>query len=222
MPAGTLYSQSNHTIAIWNTNAFFAYIISVKIFHLQWETRRLLAVILATLGVLVVVYGGTTSKPSDEHSAATLIPRPTAPLIGDLLTLLASVLYALYQVMYKKYAALPSDPELASEGMYEPLPASGEDSETVSVKDEDGAQPPPFGFHPNFLTSVIGICTMLVLWIPLPLLHYLEIETFALPTRWATASGIVAIALSGVVFNAGFMVSRGCYARMRTLYLTLL
>ncbi|KAG7099193.1 hypothetical protein E1B28_001060 [Marasmius oreades] len=42
--------------AIWNTNTFFAYVISVKVIGLEWEARRLAAVVLATLGVIAVVY----------------------------------------------------------------------------------------------------------------------------------------------------------------------
>ncbi|KAK0465047.1 uncharacterized protein EV420DRAFT_1512565 [Desarmillaria tabescens] len=206
----TLASVSDVT-AIWNTNAFFAYIISVQVFHLKWESRRLLAVLLATLGVLVVVYGGSISAPEETGTEVVQdFKRPTAPLIGDLLTLAASLIYALYQVMYKKYAALPSDPELVSERIYDPLPEADdldiENSSETDTKDTDTACPPPFGFHPNFLTSAIGICTFIFLWIPIPILDYFQIEAFALPDSWRTVLAIMTIAMSGVVFNAGFMI----------------
>ncbi|KAF9044564.1 hypothetical protein BDZ89DRAFT_1109140 [Hymenopellis radicata] len=207
----TLASVSDVT-AIWNTNAFFAYLITVKVFHLQWESRKLLAVTLATLGVLIVVYAGSTSAPTSDTSPETskvlTVPGPTAPLVGDVLTLAASLIYAMYQVMYKKYAALPSDPELVSEGLYEPLAEADDEieSDDSRTKDISAAQPPPFGFHPNFLTSAIGVCTCLVLWIFIPILHYLELETFAMPNRQATVLGIAAIAFSGVIFNSGFMI----------------
>jgi drug/metabolite transporter (DMT)-like permease len=104
--------------AIWSTNAFFAYLISVKAFSLKWQPIRLVAVSFATLGVIAVVYGGSTSSPPTADavvkSTDTLrkdsIP-PSAPLVGDLLTLIASVGYGLYQVLYKKYIAMPFDPE---------------------------------------------------------------------------------------------------------------
>ncbi len=184
----------------------------MQVFHLKWESRRLLAVVLATLGVLVVVYGGSMSTPEETGSEVLQdFKRPTAPLIGDLLTLAASLIYALYQVMYKKYAALPSDPELVSERIYEPLPEADdldiESSSDVDTKYPDSACPPPFGFHPNFLTSAIGICTFLLLWIPIPVLDYFQIEIFAFPDSWRTVLAIGTIAMSGVVFNAGFMVS---------------
>lgn len=162
--------------------------------------------------MLIVVYAGSTSAPTSktlpETSKVLKVPGPTAPLIGDLLTLVASLIYAVYQVMYKKYAALPSDPELVSEGLYEPLAEADDEIESHDsrTKDIPAAQPPPFGFHPNFLTSAIGVCTCLVLWIFIPILHYLELESFAMPNRQATVLGIAAIAFSGVIFNSGFMV----------------
>ncbi|KAG7450539.1 uncharacterized protein BT62DRAFT_991448 [Guyanagaster necrorhizus] len=216
----TLASVSDVT-AIWNTNAFFAYIISVRVFHLKWESRRLLAVVLATLGVLVVVYGGSTSTPEETGSEIIRdFERPTAPLIGDLLTLMASLIYALYQVMYKKYAALPSDPELISERRYEPLPEADdmdiENSSDTDTKDPDAAYPPPFGFHPNFLTSAIGVCTFLFLWVPIPILDHFQIEPFTFPGSWRTIVAIMTIAISGVMFNAGFMILLGVWGPIMT------
>jgi drug/metabolite transporter (DMT)-like permease len=203
--------------AIWNTNAFFAYIIAVKLFGLKWEPRRLLAVSLATLGVLAVVYGGSTAdsgKPSLREvklKATTAYIRPTAPLVGDLLTLIASFGYGLYQVLYKKYAALPSDPEILAERHYEQIPGDNSatrpyDETSTTTNLDDVVNPPPFGFHANLLTSIIGLLTFAILWIPIPILHYLDIEPFLLPPNAKTAFAIAGIALTGVIFNAGFMV----------------
>lgn len=169
-----------------------------------------MAVVLATLGVAVVVYGGSTlSKPVPEPAYSNLAPiikpQPTSPLVGDLLTLLASVIYGLYQVLYKKYVALPSDPELLSNGLYEQIATSDDDSSERVVPSEV-VYPPPFGLHPNLFTSFIGLLTFIFLWIPLPLLHYFDIEHFSLPTDRATFFAIAGIAASGVLFNAGFMV----------------
>lgn len=186
---------------------------------MKWEPRRLGAVLLATLGVMVVVYGGSTSesdaveKPVEAIDASTVaLYKPSAPLVGDVLTLIASVGYAFYQVLYKKYAALPNDPELAAEE-YEQLPESdgAADPEYDSILSgldiEDAVYPTPFALHPNMLTSIIGICTLCVLWIPIPILHYLGIETFAFPSNLTTVFAIAGICLGGVIFNAGFMVS---------------
>ncbi|KAF8898766.1 hypothetical protein BD779DRAFT_1485450 [Infundibulicybe gibba] len=190
--------------AIWNTNAFFAYIFTVKVFHLHWESRRLAAVLLATLGPRRT---GVSRKPS-------------APVVGNLLTLVASIIYGLYQVLYKRYAALPSDPEVVTTDLYQQI--SHDDSATESYgtvgfeEYPDAVYPPPFGLHPNMLTSAIGFCTLIILWIPLPILHLLNIEHFVLPPNAMTTLAIVGIALSGVVFNAGFMVLLGVWGPVIT------
>jgi drug/metabolite transporter (DMT)-like permease len=170
----------------------------------------LFAVIIATLGVLTVVYGGTTSLSPNLQLAETNLSSTSAPLVGDMLTLVASVLYGLYQVLYKRYIALPSDPELTVESHYRSLPDSANntvDEETAAIlRADDIVYPPPFGLHANLITATIGLCTLFVFWIPIPLLHYYQIETFRLPPNGSTMMAIATIAASGVVFNAGIMV----------------
>ncbi|EGO03048.1 hypothetical protein SERLA73DRAFT_176566 [Serpula lacrymans var. lacrymans S7.3] len=212
--------------AIWNANAFFAYLLSVKLLNLKWDVRRLGAVFLATLGVLAVVYGGSTSSTHDsvaeEASVQSPSQQPSSPFIGDMLTLVASFAYGLYQVLYKKFAALPSDPELASDtSFYEYLSDSEsslveEGDEPVISADDEIAYPPPFGLHPNLLTGTIGLFTLLTLWIPIPLLHYYDIEKFALPANLRTTGVIAGIASSGVVFNSGFMILLGVWGPIVT------
>ena len=87
-------------------------------------------------------------------------------------------------------------------------PPRAEDDEVLdpSAADADMVYPPPFGFHPNLLTSMLGFSTLVLLWIPIPFLHWSGAELFKLPPNFATFISIVGIALSGVVFNAGFMV----------------
>lgn len=175
---------------------------------MKWETRRLSAVFLATAGVLAVVYGGSTAEGNNtsiEASVAPLPIKPSAPLVGDLLTLVASITYGLYQVLYKKYAALPSDP---SELIYQEVPSEetpiGAPSDAPPI---DPNAPLPFGLHANLLTSVIGFLTLVVVWIFVPVCHYLGVETFKLPASLMTWLVIAGIALGGVVFNAGLMAS---------------
>ncbi|KAF9535460.1 hypothetical protein CPB83DRAFT_801858 [Crepidotus variabilis] len=237
-------SSMTDITAIWNTNAFFAYIISVKLFKLKWEPKRLLAVLLATIGTFMVVYGGakassalgdavpSSSSPSTTtHSMST--SKPSAPLIGNLLTLIAAFGYGLYQVMYKIYAALPSDPdELVVEpsasvsrtrsggGEYEHLSTNAEDidAEEDAEQDESSSYPtptpppaPPFALYPNLLTSLLGLLTLLTLWLPLPLLHLSSLEIFHPPPSCTVWAGIAGIAGTGVVFNAGFMILLGVW-----------
>lgn len=197
--------------ALWNTNAFFAYILTVKLFHLHWEPHRLAAVILATLGAAAVVYGGSSvTAPEDKTRDLKNSPHP---LVGDALTLAASVVYGVYQVMYKMYAAFPSDPEgdldgLPVEPSYEPVTDSAdEDYNDLPSDKSEMVYPPPFALYANFLTTCIGLCTFVLLWIPIPFLHISGAEAFHLPPDLTTVGVIAAISLSGVAFNAGLMVS---------------
>ncbi|KAI9572985.1 hypothetical protein HD554DRAFT_2202791 [Boletus coccyginus] len=207
--------------AIWNANAFFAYIFSVKLLGVKWGTLRLFAVVVATLGVLTVVYGGTSALSPNSQFVEVNPSTTSAPFVGDMLTLVASVLYGLYQVFYKKYIALPSDPESTAEpGRYRSLPVGANstvDEESASIlRADDIVYPPPFGLHANLITATIGLCTLLVFWIPIPILHYYQIETFRLPPNGSTVMAIAGIAASGVVFNAGFMILLGIWGPIVT------
>lgn len=171
-----------------------------------------MAVTLATLGVIVVVYGGAASQDRMSNESLTLTDRPTAPIVGNLLTLVASFGYGLYQVLYKIYAALPSDPEARQDNVYQTIPedeelaAERELSAAAAALEDDSVYPPPFGLYPNLLTSLIGITTCFVLWIFLPILHNTGLETFHSPSNLLTVTSIAGISLSGVVFNSGLMV----------------
>ncbi|KAJ6519797.1 hypothetical protein C8R45DRAFT_952755 [Mycena sanguinolenta] len=213
----TLASASDVT-AIWNANAFFAYLMT---FRCKWEPRKFFAVSLATVGVLIVVYSGSTA-PSQDASSSLEKRGSMKPLVGDLLTLIASIGYGLYQVLYKKYAALASDPELVGESDYEHLPTSDEsrdvryEAQNDTFDSEDAVYPPPFGLHPNLLTSCIGLCTLSVLWVFIPVLHHTGLEPFLLPSNLTIVFTIVGIALSGAIFNAGFMVLLGVWGPIIT------
>lgn len=207
--------------AIWNTNAFWAYIISVKIQNSSWEPRRLAAVVVACLGVFAVVYGGqdvTQSSPDSQLPEVTSEDNhPRAPLFGSLLTLGASLGYGLYQVTYKIFA-VPSEDEVEDEVGWRRLSISSQSMEDVCHSPEDtgsksddltdAVYPPPFGLYANMLTSGMGIVTLLILWLPLPVMHYLGIEPFYLPRDALTFATVAGIAMSGVTFYMTFMVCK--------------
>ncbi|CAG8743320.1 11570_t:CDS:2, partial [Acaulospora colombiana] len=96
--------------AIWNTSALWAYILSVAMLPVDFgteapsawwrrlELRKLVVIAMACAGVAVVVYSGSDASSdkkdtSDEKNKSEV----SAPLLGNLLTVLASVLYALVQ-----------------------------------------------------------------------------------------------------------------------------
>ena len=104
----------------------------MKLFGLRWEPRRLASVLLATAGAAAVVYGGSSSSPSGDADASTA-QTSAGPVVGDVLTLIASVVYGVYQVLYKIYAALPTDPSefdtvSTDPPAYEPITSEEEES----------------------------------------------------------------------------------------------
>ncbi|KAF5356042.1 hypothetical protein D9756_003748 [Leucocoprinus leucothites] len=222
----SLASVSDVT-AIWNTNAFFAYLISIKVFGLKWEVRKMVAVVLATAGVALVVYGGVRVEDRDKSEAVLAVSNgPSAPVVGNLLTLIASFGYGLYQVMYKLYGALPDDPETKEEADYQSI---AEDEEIASERElsrsrsisssaleDEMVHPPPFALHPNLITSLVGVATGVLLWVFLPILDYTGVEIFRLPDDWWTVLSITGIALSGVVFNSGLMILLGMWGPVVT------
>lgn len=106
------------------------------------------------------------------------------------------------------YAALPTDPEVTSEHLYGQITSEDVDEGHFGADDTRNKDtlPLPFGLHANFLTTCIGLLTLTTLWLPIPFLHYYDIEPFLAPPDTRTILAITGIALSGVVYNAGFMV----------------
>jgi drug/metabolite transporter (DMT)-like permease len=213
----TYYNRLSDITAIWNTNAFFAYVITVRLFKLNWEPRKLLSVLFATFGVMAVVYGDArVSDAVPGPDAPTRVAsndsvKPKAPVLGDLLTLCASVGYGIYQVMYKRYAAISSDPEFVPGGEYLPLPDSANHataglSEGCNAELDDLVYPPPFGLHPNLLACGIGLMSLFTLWILLPIVHYSGYERFRLPDSPSVILSIAGVACTGLVFNSGILV----------------
>ncbi|KAJ2963731.1 hypothetical protein NQZ79_g1269 [Umbelopsis isabellina] len=56
----------------------------------------------------------------------------------------------------------------------------------------------------NVVTGLMGISSLFILWIPIPILHFSGYEVFQLPS-WTTLGYIFGIAVTGVMYNAGFM-----------------
>lgn len=100
----------------------------------------------------------------------------TNRLLGNLVIGVGSVLYGFYEVLYKK---LLCPPEATSPGR--------------SV------------IFANAVGSGIGVFTLSVLWVPLPILHWTGIEPFELP-RGETAYMMGISILSNVGFSGAFLV----------------
>lgn len=158
------------------------------------------------MGVLVVVYGSGGSPGSSQDASEA-----KSPFIGNVLTLIASLCYALYQVLYDMYAVPPSENAHGTNPEWQRISVTSIDDLSDDEHDDvpqDGSvvYPPPFGLYANLLTSGIGLMTLLFFWIPIPILSLLGVEAFQWPTESKILLGLAGIAVSAFGFLASFMV----------------
>lgn len=168
--------------AIYNCSAFFAYVFSIMLLKEKARLDKIISVGLAILGVLVVAYGDSGHPKHGSHSGGSTNPKPddnSTPdnrALGNLIIGIGSVMYGLYEVLYKKYACPP-----------------------------EGTSPNRGMVFANTFGSMVGCFTLCVLWIPLPILHVTGIERFELPSGKA-ASLLAISTLSNAVFSGSFLV----------------
>ncbi|KAL2158260.1 hypothetical protein VTH06DRAFT_4581 [Thermothelomyces fergusii] len=180
--------------AIYNCSAFFAYAFSVPLLKEKLRADKMLAVAVAIAGVLVVAYGDGGGGSSGEESSASSSSSsalssggddsssnetgvdPAARFAGNLIIGAGSVLYGLYEVLYKRFAC-PPDGMDATKGV----------------------------IFANTFGSMMGAFTLLVLWIPLPVLHVLGWEKFEVPTG-ETAWLLFVSVLMNMLFSGSFLV----------------
>lgn len=139
--------------AIYNCSAFFAYAFSIPILKEKLRFDKVFAVGVAIIGVLVVAYGDRPDKKVSKGGTTKDDEEAQHRLLGNLVIGIGSVLYGLYEVLYKRFACPP-----------------------------EGTSPGRGTIFANTFGSLIGCFTLLVLWVPLPFLHWFGWETFRFPT----------------------------------------
>jgi drug/metabolite transporter (DMT)-like permease len=172
--------------AIYNCSAFFAYAFSIPLLKERIRFIKLFAVFVAVGGVLIIAYGDTApSKHGSKSGGGTGGTPPEGTpsnheaqnrTLGNIIIGVGSVLYGFYEVLYKKVACPP-----------------------------DGCDPMRGMIFANTIGAGLGTFTLLVLWIPLPLLHITGIETFELPhgdAAWMMAISV----LANATFSGSFLV----------------
>lgn len=157
--------------AIYNCSAFFAYAFSVPLLKEPFRMDKCFAVLVAIVGVIIVAYGD--SKPGSTTSGAG---DDGSRFLGNVIIGCGSVLYGLYEVLYKRLACPP-----------------------------DGCSPGRGMIFANLFGSLVGCVTLGILWIPLPILHITGLETFALPTG-ATAWWLFLSVVMNATFAGSFLV----------------
>lgn len=90
--------------AIYNTFAFWAYLLAVRFLGETPTRKKLGSILLALAGVFVIAYGDSflTGRHEDDPNART----PGQRLIGNLLGFMGSVFYAIYEVWYKQKVSI--------------------------------------------------------------------------------------------------------------------
>ncbi|KAH6986126.1 hypothetical protein BKA56DRAFT_579851 [Ilyonectria sp. MPI-CAGE-AT-0026] len=154
--------------AIYNCSAFFAYVFSVPLLKEPLRLDKSVAVLIAIAGVLVVAYGDTKEGAKSVEASNRFF--------GNLVIGVGSILYGLYEVLYKRFACPP-----------------------------EGVSPGRGMIFANTFGSCIGLFTLTVLWIPLPIIHFLGIEKFELPVA-STCWLILCAVLANATFSGSFLV----------------
>lgn len=177
--AVNLTSPSDLT-AIYNCSAFFAYAFSVPILKEKLRFDKSFAVLVAIIGVLVVAYGDSTPTKHGGKSGGSVgggeEKEAQNRVAGNLIIGVGSILYGLYEVLYKRLACPP-----------------------------EGVSPGRGMIFANTFGSLIGSFTLLVLWFPLPILHVTGLEKFELPTG-QTAWLLFISVLANATFSGSFLV----------------
>ncbi|KAL4786374.1 hypothetical protein BJX76DRAFT_126121 [Aspergillus varians] len=172
---GSWYVAVNQTTpsdltAIYNCSAFFAYAFSIPLLKEKLRLDKVFSVGVAIVGVLVVAYGdGGKGTDGEEKQGRNR-------LLGNIIIGIGSVLYGLYEVLYKRFACPP-----------------------------EGTSAGRSMIFANTFGSLIGSFTLLVLWIPLPILHITGLETFRWPTGEAAWMLMISV-IANATFSGSFLV----------------
>lgn len=163
--------------AIYNCSAFFAYAFSVPLLREKVRSSKVVAVAIAIFGVLVVAYGGENSakhggKSGGGAGGPNHQPEANYRFLGNVIIGVGSVLYGFYEVLYKKIACPPEDTS-PGRGM----------------------------IFANAFGSMIGLFTLCILWIPLPILNMLGWEVFELPRGEQAWMMLISVLANAGSFN---------------------
>lgn len=178
-----LTSTSDLT-AIYNCSAFFAYAFSIPLLGDKLRPDKVFSVAVAIAGVLIIVYGDSSPTKQGGKSGGVVGggPAPDAGeearnrSLGNVIIGVGSVLYGLYEVLYKKLACPP-----------------------------EGTSPMRGMIFANTFGSLIGCFTLFVLWFPLPILHVTGLEKFELPHGEAAWMLFISV-LANATFSGSFLV----------------
>jgi len=157
-------TSSSDLTAIYNCSAFFAYAFSIPLLKDKLRFDKMFSVIVAILGVVMIACGDSGKKEDSAIGDAPPEREARNRTLGNIIIGIGSVLYGLYEVLYKKLACPP-----------------------------EGTSPGRGMIFANTFGSLIGCFTLFVLWIPLPILHFTGLETFELPRGEAASMLLISV-----------------------------
>ncbi|CAD6584136.1 MAG: hypothetical protein ASARMPREDX12_001539 [Alectoria sarmentosa] len=174
-------TSASDLTAIYNCSAFWAYAFSIPLLHDKLRFDKAFSVLLAIAGVLILAYGDSSPTKHGGKSGGSVgggeNPDDSSNrTLGNIVIGVGSVLYGLYEVLYKKLACPP-----------------------------EGTSPGRGMVFANTFGSLIGCFTLFVLWIPLPILHYTGLETFEWPHGEAAWMLVISV-LANATFSGSFLV----------------
>ena len=174
-------TSASDLTAIYNCSAFWAYAFSIPLLHDKLRFDKAFSVLLAFAGVLILAYGDSSPTVHGGKSGGSVgggeNPDDSSNrTLGNIIIGIGSVLYGLYEVLYKKLAC-PPEGTSAGRGM----------------------------LFANTFGSLIGCFTLFVLWIPLPIFHFTGIEKFEWPRGEAAWMLLISV-LANATFSGSFLV----------------
>ncbi|CAG8488246.1 10171_t:CDS:2 [Ambispora leptoticha] len=172
--AVNLTTMANLT-AIYNISCFFAYLFSIFFLGEDLKLVKIFSVFLSIIGVLIMSYLGVRGKDVENDESNTNLGYGENG-------------YPKHEIAGNFIALIGA----SLYGLYEVLFKKYLSPPTTSI------------LFSNTIVALMGIFTILILWIPIPLLHFLELEKFSLPDL-NTFLYVMLIAIMGVMFNASFM-----------------
>ncbi|PWN49006.1 hypothetical protein IE53DRAFT_388793 [Violaceomyces palustris] len=101
--------------AIYNTFSIWALVFSVWFLGERWERKRVFSVLLASVGVFVVAYGGGGGKGAKgegekvEQKLVQTSSSSSNPALGNLLAFVGAVTMAAYEMIFKLVGTLPDE-----------------------------------------------------------------------------------------------------------------
>lgn len=176
-------TSASDLTAIYNCSAFFAYAFSIPLLNDKLRFDKVFSVAVAIAGVLTVAYGdvGPMKHGGQHGGVAGGVPDENdvegpRRLAGNIIIGIGSVLYGLYEVLYKRLACPP-----------------------------EGTSPGRGMIFANTVGSLIGLFTLTILWIPLPILHVLDFEKFSFPQGEAAWMMFISV-VANATFSGSFLV----------------